>query len=70
MLEKAAEESPGSRDILYDLLNAYEAMSRTDGVISVLRKLAELDPDDKDLRFRLAETLEEFRETGGRHKGI
>lgn len=57
MLEEIAKKNP-DKESLYDLLEAYEAMSKRDGIISVLRRLIEADPEDLDLRLRLASSLE------------
>jgi tetratricopeptide (TPR) repeat protein len=57
MLEEMAKKNP-DKESLYDLLEVYEAMSKRDGIISVLRRLIEADPEDLDLRLRLASTLE------------
>ncbi len=57
MLEEMARERP-DEELLYDLLQAYEAMGKTDEVISVLRRILEKNPDNADIRLRLASTLE------------
>jgi len=57
MLEDMAEESP-DQTVLYDLLEVYEAMPETDRIISVLRRLIKMKPDDADVRLRLASILE------------
>jgi tetratricopeptide (TPR) repeat protein len=57
MLEEIAKKNP-DKESLYDLLEVYEAMSKRDGIISVLRRLIEADPEDLDLRLRLASSLE------------
>ena len=57
MLEEIAKENPDEK-ILYDLLEVYKAMSKTDGIISVLKRLIEKDPNDMDVRLRLASVLE------------
>ncbi|MBC8457635.1 MAG: tetratricopeptide repeat protein [Deltaproteobacteria bacterium] len=57
MLEEMAKKNP-DKESLYDLLEVYEAMSKKDGIISVLRRLIEEDPEDLDVRLRLASTLE------------
>ena len=58
MLEDMAKEGP-DEDILYSLLEVYKAKSSSDGVISTLRKLLELNHDDYDIRYQLAQYLEE-----------
>jgi tetratricopeptide (TPR) repeat protein len=45
-------------DILMELLDVYTAMQSKDGIISVLERLVNLNPDDLETRFELAETLE------------
>jgi tetratricopeptide (TPR) repeat protein len=45
--------------ILESLLDIYEKMSNKDGVISALKRLAQLGPDDVALRLRLAVALED-----------
>ena len=57
MLEKTAEKDP-NQEILSELLEVYAAMSSREKIISVLNKLIELDPQDLNLRFQLAEILE------------
>lgn len=57
MMEDMIRESPDEK-MLYDLLEVYESMSDTGGVISTLRRLLELHPDDIALRYRLASILE------------
>ncbi|MBW1861124.1 MAG: tetratricopeptide repeat protein [Deltaproteobacteria bacterium] len=57
MLEKMAKEKSDQK-VLYDLLEVYEAIPKTDGIISVLRRLVEQDPDDMEVRLRLASALE------------
>lgn len=58
VLEKTAEEDP-EEDILKDLFEAYEAMDNQDGMVSVLRRLIKLDPEDVERRLQLARLLEE-----------
>ena len=60
MLEEIARKRPGQK-VLYDLLEVYEAMSRKDEVISVLRRLVKEDPDDLQVRLKLASCLEEAK---------
>jgi len=45
--------------VLESLLNIYEKMSNKDGVISALKRLAQLSPDDTALRLSLAVALED-----------
>ena len=63
MLEEIAGKQPDP-DTLVELLEVYTAMHNKDGMISVLKKLIELDPEDLNSRSRLAELLEEM----GRNK--
>jgi tetratricopeptide (TPR) repeat protein len=58
MLEGVAGEE-SNRETLIELLDVYTAMNGKDGVISVLRRIARLDPDDINARVRLAEVLDE-----------
>ena len=58
MLEEMAEKKP-DQDILTDLLEVYTAMERKDGIIYVLKRLVELNPNDLDAHNRLAEIFEE-----------
>ena len=46
---------------LAELLEVYETMSDTEGVISVLRRLIKENPEDVELRLRLAEVLEKAK---------
>ncbi|MFH1124397.1 MAG: tetratricopeptide repeat protein [Pseudomonadota bacterium] len=64
MLEDLAKENPDKR-ILLDLLETYEAMPLTEGVISVLRRLIRQDPRDVESRLRLATLLEEAKNLSG-----
>ena len=57
LLEERAAKEPGA--VLPDLLAVYEAMSKQDGVISVLERLSKQNPDDLEVRLRLASTLQE-----------
>ena len=64
MLEEMAGEKPG-RDVLKELLEVYRAIDSKDRVISVLKRLVNLNPDDLEARRRLAKALEnkgEYRE--------
>ena len=72
LLEEMAAKEP-RREILQDLLAVYEAMSNQDGIISVLERLAKQKPDDREVRLRLASTLEEagrFPETIEIYEGL
>jgi tetratricopeptide (TPR) repeat protein len=53
MAGKALDE-----DILMELLDVYTSMQSKDGIISVLERLVNLNPDDLETRMELAETLE------------
>lgn len=57
--ETLSKESDEKR--LAELLEVYEAMAHTEGVISVLRRLLKENPDDVQLRLRLAEILEKAK---------
>ena len=46
---------------LRELLEVYETMANTEGVISVLRRLIQENPGDVQLRLRLAEVLEKAK---------
>jgi len=61
MLEEAAKKDP-SQAILSELLGVYTEMSSTAKIVSVLNKLIELDPKDLNLRFQMAEILEQSNE--------
>ena len=58
MLEDMAEKNM-NRDILMELLDAYTEMHSRDGIISVLKRLVKLNPDDLEFRNSLAEIFEE-----------
>ncbi|HJX34373.1 MAG TPA: tetratricopeptide repeat protein [Desulfatiglandales bacterium] len=58
MLEGMIKERP-DKAILEIILDLYEKMSNKDGVISALKRLAELSPDDTALRLKLATALED-----------
>jgi len=60
MLESLTKEKPDQR-ILLDLLETYEVMSHTEGVISVLRRLIDQNPSDVESRLRLATILEKTK---------
>ena len=57
LLEEKAKEKP-DKDVLNNLLAVYEAMNSTENIIFTLRRLIEIEPDDQDLRYRLASILE------------
>ncbi|MCD6298437.1 MAG: tetratricopeptide repeat protein, partial [Deltaproteobacteria bacterium] len=57
MLEHMAAKEP-DRETLIELLDAYTAMQSKDRIISVLKRIVKLDPDDPEARYRLAEVLE------------
>jgi tetratricopeptide (TPR) repeat protein len=46
------------QDILLELLDVYTAMQSKDGIVSVLKRLVNLNPDDLEIRNELAEALE------------
>lgn len=58
MLEEMAAKTVDS-DILIELMEVYTSMSDREGVVSVLKRLVKLDPDDLDAQNQLAELLEE-----------
>jgi tetratricopeptide (TPR) repeat protein len=60
MLEAVAKEKPDQK-ILFELLDLYEAMSDTNGVISVLKRLSEQNPNDVDIQLQLAATFEKAK---------
>lgn len=62
MLEAIAKKKP-EPDTLSELLEVYAATPSRKGVISVLRRLVALDPDDIPARMRLAETLDEAKKS-------
>ena len=59
LLEEMVQEEEDPR-LLTDLLQAYEDLSNTDGVIAVLKRLLSAEPASVELRFRLAKTLEKL----------
>ncbi|MBN1275948.1 MAG: tetratricopeptide repeat protein [Deltaproteobacteria bacterium] len=58
MLEVLAEKD-SDLEIIGELLSIYRAMSDKDGMISALKRIIALAPDDSDARSQLAEILEE-----------
>lgn len=60
MLESVAKEDPGG-ETLFDLLEVYEDLSKTDEVISVLKRLIKINPDDVEIRAKLASNLEDAK---------
>ncbi|MBW1785408.1 MAG: tetratricopeptide repeat protein [Deltaproteobacteria bacterium] len=66
MLEEGLSKNV-SRERLSGLLELYRAMSAEDRIISVLRRIVSLDPDDLDARIELAERLEK---QGGEDESI
>jgi len=59
MLEEMAGKDP-NQEILAELMEVYTAMSSKNKIVSVLSKLVKIDPGDLNLRFQLAEVLEEI----------
>jgi tetratricopeptide (TPR) repeat protein len=57
ILEGMVKEKP-DQEILKNLLDVYENMSSTEGIISTLRRLINLRPDEMDLRLKLADALD------------
>ena len=58
MLEEIAEKKV-DQEILTDLLKVYTAMEKKDGIVSVLKRLVELNPNDLEAHNQLAEIFEE-----------
>ena len=58
MLEEMAEKKV-DRDTLTELIEAYKNTDNKEGIILVLKRLINLDPDDLEARTELAEILEE-----------
>jgi len=58
ILEEMVKKNP-ERSTVSDLLDVYTAMHNKDGIISVLKMLVKLAPNDTKGRTRLAEALEE-----------
>ncbi len=63
ILEKT-EEKKGNRKVLLELLEIYSALKDRENVVAVLKELVGLDPDDRDLRERLARILEDTGRKG------
>jgi len=61
-IEKRAQEIPGNLNVQQDLLEFYTLVSKPDEAIRVARSIAETQPENLDLRWRLAELLAEQRE--------
>jgi tetratricopeptide (TPR) repeat protein len=59
LLEEMAKEESDPK-LLMDLLDVYESMSNTEGVIAVLKRLLASEPGSVEFRFRLAKTLEKL----------
>ena len=62
IFEKTAKEKP-DKETLNSLLSIYENMSNTEGVISVLRKLIALTPEDVNIKLKLADALDKSGRT-------
>ena len=60
MLEEKAGQKPEEK-VLYDLIEVYEAMAKTDKIISILKRLLKSDPDNVEVRLRLASVLEKSK---------
>ena len=58
ILEDMAGKTP-DRDLLTELLDVYTAVNNSDAIISMLKRIVTLDPDDIGARLRLAEFLDE-----------
>jgi len=59
MLEASVSKDP-NEEVLNELLEVYAAMSSKKKIISVLKKLIKLDPDDLSSRYQLAELYEKI----------
>ena len=57
LLEKEAKQNPNP-EVLYELLEVYEAMSSSSKTISVLKRLSKIAPNNPDVAYRLAMRLE------------
>ncbi|MBW2029582.1 MAG: tetratricopeptide repeat protein [Deltaproteobacteria bacterium] len=57
LLEEIVSEGP-DQQVLYDLLKIYEAMPDREGVVSTLKRIIKLNPDDLEMRLKLASILE------------
>jgi len=64
MLETRADEEPGREAVLRRLLEIYEADENHSGILSTLKRLSDLRPEDVSLRYRLASRLEEMDRLG------
>jgi tetratricopeptide (TPR) repeat protein len=58
ILEEMAEKSP-TQEILTDLMETYTIMHNDEGIISTLKRFAQLNPNDLEVQIQLAEVLEE-----------
>lgn len=69
--EKAREDS--NPEVLYELLDVYEAMSKSREIVSTLKRLAKSSPNDAEVRYRLASYLEktgQFNEAIREYKAL
>ncbi|MBW2063438.1 MAG: tetratricopeptide repeat protein [Deltaproteobacteria bacterium] len=57
LLEEIFSEEP-DQQILYSLLEIYESMPDRNGVVFTLRRILEINPDDLEMRLKLASVLE------------
>ena len=64
MLEEMAEKK-ADHETLTELIQVYRAMENKDGIILVLKKLINLDPDDLEARTELAEIFEKSEDWNG-----
>ena len=60
LLEETVKDKPEEQK-LFELHEVYESMKDTDGTVSVLRRLLRKNPEDAELRLRLARTLEKSK---------
>ncbi|MBN1105832.1 MAG: tetratricopeptide repeat protein [Deltaproteobacteria bacterium] len=63
LLEAMFKDKPDPR-ILSDLVEVYEAMNHTAGLLSSLKRLLEIQPGDDKIRLRYASTLEKAGRSG------
>lgn len=62
LLEQSLDRKTDEKRLL-ELLDVYETTSDSKGVISVLQRLIKENPEDADLRLRLAEVFEKAKKT-------
>jgi tetratricopeptide (TPR) repeat protein len=62
LLESLAREKP-ELQVLEDLVEGYEALNQAGGILSSLKRLVQLQPEDARLRLRYASALEKAKRT-------